>query len=93
MTIIYDDTGETPIEYERAIFGSCHGVLFVRRGPNDSHVCIQLITEDDENWFVSTRGFSSAWLPEYISLMKEAQDWLEHHCEQDPSGYGWRFPK
>lgn len=91
MITIYDHTGETPIEYEHSIFGRCHGVLFVRRGKDDSHVCIQPITEDDGNWFVTSNSFSSYWLPDYISLMEEARDWLERHCEQYSDGYGWRF--
>lgn len=77
--------------YEHGLKGTCHGVLFCRRGPDDPHVMIQLLVEDDGNWFTSDSGFSSYWLPEYIELMQEALKWLEANCDKDPDGYGWVF--
>ena len=91
MVEVWDESGENLIAYEHSILGDCHGVLFIRRGKNDPHVCVQPITEDDGNWFLSSNPFSSFWLPEYIRVMKWAQDWLEEECDKDPSGFGYVF--
>ena len=33
--------------------GMCKGVRLEKRGLNDNHICVQILTEDDENWFES----------------------------------------
>ena len=82
----YDD--ET-INYEKVILGACHGVVFTRRGKDDPHVCMQIITEDDENWFVSDNSFSTYWLPQLMTVLQEARDWMDKNC--DKTDEGWTF--
>jgi len=84
-------TDDSPIEYEKSFLGSCHGVILTRRGgKDDPHVCVQIITEDDENWFISDNNFSSFWLPMLMSVLQEAQDWMEKNCDPDDD-WGWKF--
>ena len=80
---------EEVVDYEKVILGKCHGVLLTRRGTNDPHVCMQIITEDDENWFVSDSSFSSFWLPNFMTVLREAQDWINQNC--DLTDEGWSF--
>ena len=77
------------VEHEKSFFGSCHGVILTRRGKDDPHVCVQVITEDDENWFISSNSLSSHWLPNLICVLQEAQGWMEKNCEKDDCG--WKF--
>ena len=79
------------IDYVMAIKDNCHGVLLARRGVDDNHVVIIPITEDDDNWFTSSLGFSSYWLPRYIDVMNRAMKWINENCDKDESGYGWKF--
>lgn len=82
-------TDENEIEYEKIFLGKCHGVILTHRGEDDPHVCVQIITEDDENWFVSDNSFSSFWLPDLMSVLQEAQDWMNQNCDMDDCG--WKF--
>ena len=82
-------TDDKVIDYEKIFLGKCHGVILTHRGEDDPHVCVQIITEDDETWFISDSDFSSHWLPELMSILQEAQDWMEKHCEKDDCG--WKF--
>ena len=77
------------VKYEKPFLGSCHGVILTRRGKDDPHVCMHIITEDDGNWHISDTGFSTFWLPKLISVLQEAQDWMEKNC--DPDTHGWKF--
>lgn len=66
-------------------YGACHALRLVHRGPDDNHICIELLTEDDGHWFTSGDGSwgSSAWLPDIIALAGRAQRWMLMHCEPD----------
>ena len=84
-------TDDSMIDYEKVFLGSCHGVILTRRGgKDDPHVCVQIITEDDENWFISDNNFSSFWLPPLMSVLQQAQDWMEKNCDSDDK-FGWKF--
>ncbi len=83
-------TDDKVIDYEKIFLGKCHGVILTKRGGDDDpHVCVQIITEDDETWFISDSDFSSFWLPEFMSILQEAQDWMDKHCDKDE--WGWKF--
>lgn len=82
-------TDDNNIEYDKIFLDNCHGVILTHRGKDDPHVCVQIITEDDETWFVSDNEFSAFWLPKLISVLQEAQDWIEKNCDKDKCG--WRF--
>lgn len=50
--------------------GQQFGVRFERRGDDDRHVTIQLLSEDDENWFKVGNPFSSHWLTDLIQILQ-----------------------
>lgn len=80
---------ENKIEFK----GKCKGVKLIKRSENDNHICVIIITEDDENWFESETSFSSYWIDELIEQLKNAKSFLE---TQNPSihegrQYGWEF--
>ena len=72
--------------------GDCKGVRLEPRGENDNHILVVLLTEDDGNWYEGEK-FSSAWIDELISKLKEAQNFIKtqkpdiHNGEQ----YGYKF--
>lgn len=35
--------------------GNCKGIRLTRRGENDPHIMVSILTEDDENWFVDEK--------------------------------------
>jgi hypothetical protein len=73
--------------------GHCKGVRLVPRGVNDNHICFEILTEDDGNWFLSENSSSSHWCEELIAMMQMA---LEYMKTQEPdmhegTQYGWNF--
>ena len=78
----------TPCVWKR--FGHCKGVKIVWRGLNDPHLCVEIWTEDDENWFMSDiSSFSSYWLPELLELLKAANAWMKNNAQKEADGYGY----
>lgn len=74
--------------------GSCKGVVLSKRGNNDNHIIITIITEDDENWFISNRGFSNYWLHDLEIQLKLATNWLLENCildRVDNKSYGYKL--
>ena len=49
--------------------GSCKGVELIRRGENDNHICFDILTEDDGNWFSSKEPSSSFWIKDLIEQL------------------------
>ena len=75
--------------------GVCKGVHLDKRGENDNHITVQILTEDDGNWFASEKGFSSYWIDDLINQLQKAKEFLE---KQEPDiydgrQYGWKFKK
>lgn len=74
--------------------GNCKGVRLVKREENDPHICIQILTGDDGNWFVDDKSkFSSYWIDDLITQLQEAKSYIE---SQDPDiyegkQYGYKF--
>ncbi len=64
-------------------YGGCHAVRLHYRGINDHHICWEILTEDDGNWFLSKEGASSSWLPELIELLTKAEKWMYEHAKPD----------
>jgi hypothetical protein len=64
-------------------WGTCHAVRLVHRGKNDTHICFEIMTEDDGHWFISGGNASSAWLPELIELLTAADKWMREHSTPD----------
>lgn len=76
----------------RPVKGAAFGVRFVKRGPDDPHVCLQLLAEDDGNWQPSHNdGFSSFWLPDLIAALQQAEQELKRKAVKSRDGFGWRF--
>lgn len=73
------------------ILGACLGFQLKPRGPSDPHICIALLVEDDENWFVSSNGFSSFWCADLQKLLAQLERWLSQHAIAAKDGYGWQF--
>jgi hypothetical protein len=85
-----------PLSPGETIKGKQWGVRFNKRSSTDNHICIQLMCEDDEQWFdVDGEGgsgiCSSFWLPDLIGVLELAQDALERRAEPDKSGFGFVF--
>lgn len=55
------------------IRGSQFGVRFVPRGPNDNHACLQLLSEDDEQWSKMGSYWSSFWIDDLIQVLTLAR--------------------
>lgn len=80
------DTSSMDNEYLKnviAVFtGDCKGVAITKRGNTDNHLCFNIITEDDEQWFGSqSESSSSSWIDELIEQLIRARDFLK---SQDP---------
>ena len=75
------------------IKGQKFGVRFVPRGGDgseDQHICIQLRSEDDGNWFNVGGSFSSFWLDDLRQQLKVASKLLKK-TTPDPEGFGYTF--
>lgn len=91
----------TPFRVKNNIYicGFCHGVILKRRGENDCHICIEYIVFDDGFWYKNSENdTSSAWIPEIITILSIAQNYMQQMCI--PSGvnkngrhYGYEFRK
>jgi hypothetical protein len=73
--------------------GHCKGVRLTPRGVNDNHICFEILTEDDGNWFTSDLYSSSHWCEDLITQLNLA---LEFMKTQEPdiyegTQYGWKF--
>lgn len=86
--IVYDDGIET--EFKKVFCGTCKGIGLKERGKNDSHVTFVILTEDDEQWFVSKEPSSTAWIIDLQDQIDEAIMWLEQNAETDGM-HGWKF--
>lgn len=72
------------------IKGQQFGVRFVPRGDKDDHICIQLLSEDDEQWFETGSYFSSHWLDDLIAVLKKAKEEMKSNAKKD-GNYGYKF--
>jgi len=72
--------------------GECKGVRLEKRGENDNHIIVKILTEDDESWFESDK-FSSYWIDEMIEKLQEAKKYIESQEPDiyDNRQYGYRF--
>ena len=73
----------------REFKGDCMGVRLVQRGPDDKHICFQLLVEGRGSGSYS----SSYWLDELIEVLQNARASMKHHSPDKVNGrqYGWRF--
>lgn len=73
--------------------GKQFAVSLSKRGPEDPHIVIQLMSEDDEQWFPVGNAFSSYWIEDLLQVLELAQFSLARSdkFEKDPSGYGYQL--
>ena len=78
---------------EKEFKGECKGVRLVPRGANDNHICIEILTEDDGNWFESNQSFSSYWIDDLIEQLTLAKQYMKTQSPHIHEGrqYGWKF--
>jgi hypothetical protein len=69
------------------------GVNLTPRDTDDQHIMIQLMTEDDGNWFNHGSSFSSYWIDDLIEALMKTKIELIDNYEKDPSGYGYILSK
>ncbi|KKN26951.1 hypothetical protein LCGC14_0869470 [marine sediment metagenome] len=74
------------------ILGECLGIELVKRSDDDEHICIQLLIEDDGNWFNLGNSFSSFWIEDLVDVIKGTSVHLRS-MPDDPSGFGKIFGK
>lgn len=72
------------------ILGGQFGVEIVPRGRDDDHACIQILSEDDDNWFESGSSFSSFWLDDLIKVLQSAKTELQTNYEKEEFGYKFK---
>ncbi len=72
--------------------GNCKGVRLEKRGKNDNHIKVILLTEDDDNWFEGD-SFSSFWIDELIEKLIQAKKFIETQEPDIYDGvqYGYKF--
>lgn len=79
------------IKTEALFLGECKGIALTRRGKDDPHVCMSILTEDDEQWFESSNPSSSYWMKDLQEQLNNAIEWIEKNCDKDPDGFGYVF--
>lgn len=87
-----DDLGNKEVI---TFYGGCHAIRLHWRGSTDNHICLQVLTEDDQHWFASRNAGlgSSYWAEEMTDLMKAAVNWMKLNAEPDMHNghqYGWK---
>ena len=87
--------------------GECMGVRLSERNSSyyepgmvlgdskdDKHIMVEIMVEDDDNWFVK-ESMSSAWLDELIEQLQMARKFMDTQKPDIYQGtqYGWKFKK
>lgn len=74
--------------------GECKGIQLTKRGENDPHIMVSILTEDDEDWFIDEKNkFSSYWIDDLINQLQKAKLFIN---TQEPDiykdkQYGFKF--
>ena len=80
---------------EKEFKGNCKGIKLTKRkrNENDNHICVQILTEDDGDWFASCNSFSSYWIDDLIEQLKITKAYIETQEPDMYNGkqYGWKF--
>ena len=69
--------------------GKCIGIRFRPRGPEDDHILISLMTEDDTTWVQGGILVSSYWLNDLIKTAQKAKRYLQKNAKRD-GRYGFK---
>lgn len=77
---------------EKHLFlGDCLGVALVPRGKDDNHICMLILTEDDEEWSTISTDFSSDWFSDLTTQIKRAKKWMKNNAVKEKDSSGYRF--
>jgi hypothetical protein len=71
--------------------GSCAGIVLYQRGPDDKHICFAPLVEDDDNWFLSKNGYSTAWFGDFWVQMEAAYNWMDSDESVRHTKYGYEL--
>jgi len=90
---------ENIVKYEKFFLCNCHGIGLTKRSPEDNHIILNFLGEDDGHWREGANGCSSNWIEEIQFLLKEVNKWLKNNCDPDMGDknwnkyiqYGWKF--
>lgn len=66
-------------------YGSQKAVRLVWRGKDDPHICFEILSEDDEYWFLMNQGggSSSYWMPDLRRVLMAAERWMRKNAKPD----------
>ena len=81
--------GNKLLDTKRLFLGECFGVALTKRGPDDNHVIVWILVEDDGNWLISKNGMSSCWITDLQNQLDKAKKWIQDNCIEER--YGWKF--
>lgn len=74
--------------------GKQFGIRLVPRSKNDNHICLQILTEDDGQWFKKGNYFNSAWIDDLIEQLQIAKCLLQSQNKNEHgSGYKFKYPQ
>lgn len=92
IKIIYHKNSHRLKSTSVCIFGECHGVRLRKRSPknNDYHILVDIICEDDGQWFETNTLGSSHWIPDFENVLKTLNKYFKECCEPDGK-YGFKF--
>lgn len=74
--------------------GKCKGIKLIKRGENDNHICFQILTEDDGDWFVDGTNLASCyWIDDLIEQLQRAKAYIQTQEPfiHDDKQYGYAF--
>jgi hypothetical protein len=71
------------------VLGECIGLRFKDRG--DGGILIQLLIEDDENWYEKDFIIHSYWIKDLKEVIELAEVKLEQQANKDSDGWGYTF--
>jgi len=88
---------QTIMDAKKVFLGNIHGYALTKRGQNDNHVLVTLLSYDNDHWRVKNGMvvYSTSWIQEEIALLQAIETWCEQNCEPDTvydgKQYGWEF--
>ena len=88
-TILESDETVDRSHYKEIItfYGEQKAIRLVWRGDRDSHICFEVLSEDDGHWFLMNQGggssSSSYWVPDLRKVLLAAEKWMKKNANPD----------
>lgn len=70
--------------------GKLFGIRLVPRHKNDNHICLQILTEDDGQWFKHGDYFNSAWIDDLIEQLQITKSLLQSQNKNEHGLYEFK---